>query len=223
MEDVAKKVGTSELREAARRVMCQFGGQPRRLRGKAECWELDRNGAREIFSVKTTRDRWFGFQPPDRAGNWGAPLDRAQSVLVAALNDFQNPTRIEVYQFPTDEVRAGLDKKWAGEIANGRGRHAAWLHLDALAPDRQGSEGSGLAQKYPPVALFRLGEFLTSTTQGDEAVQPGQPERMALQTETVSTDPPPPPSLTAATAKAKADLAATLGVSPDAIEIIIRT
>ena len=151
MNEIAKSV----LPTAALQAMRQFGGQLSPLRGKAELWKCHENGTKEIFSVKTSKKRWFGFARPDEAGQWSAPLDRAQTVFVAALDAPQILTSIEVYRFPADEVRGRLDRKWAKEIAHGRRPKAVWLHLDELPANHQDREASGLAKIYPPAASSR--------------------------------------------------------------------
>src|SRR6185295_10108864 len=94
------------LCEAAKRAMEAGGYELNRVpgRGLSNLWLFERNGKRGSASVRTSRDRWFAF-PPLNGGNRWKTLDDVDIVLVATVDDADNPEKIEVYIFDADNVR----------------------------------------------------------------------------------------------------------------------
>jgi len=216
------------LRAAALRALEETGKHPKKMPGRGLCWECVRGRDLEIVAIKATsgetaRNRWFGFSPPEGA-KWPPPLDQANSVVVAAVNP-KDASKVEVYLFPAQEVRDRLDVRWKTLTARGGGKQAVWLNLDLLPPDRRDSEGSGLASEYPPIKVYSMADFVrpsggdhNEVTSDEGSTHRTEPRKIGLTLSRQGTTVP----LAVATAKAKAYLAAALGIAPDAIEIVIR-
>jgi hypothetical protein len=128
-------------------------------RGLSNIWELRRpDGAMETISIRTSMDRQFAFPPLDGGTRWKT-LDEVDAVLVASVNDRDNPTEIEVYRFPAAEVRVRLDASYAARKALGkvvRDDFGMWVSLDPPSRRVPADRGTGLSSLYPPIASFSI-------------------------------------------------------------------
>lgn len=115
--------------------------------------------------MKTAADRWI-TATRDSNGTWPV-LDGVDEVVVAALDDRESPTKVEIYLFPADEVRARLNENFRARQANGMSEQKTdWAHIDPSTSDKPSYAGSGLGAKYPPIATFPL------TKKGPEPERP---------------------------------------------------
>lgn len=145
--------------EGARQSGYDMKRQPGR--GLSNTYEMTKDGVTKVASVRTTRDRWIAFPPLDGGTRWKT-LDDADLVLVSAVDDRLNPQNVEVYLFPADEVRERFDASYAARIESGhvvREDYGMWVLLDAGDPGVVSQVGSGLAEKYPPIAHFTIDEL----------------------------------------------------------------
>jgi hypothetical protein len=127
-------------------------------RGRSNVWKVERNGKSQRASFRTTQDRWIAFPPLDRGVRWKT-LDEVEVVFVAAVNDRDDPRDIEVYEFPAGEVRDRFNAAYAARAAahqNLRDDFGMWVGLDADPRGIPASTGSGLANKYKPIAVYPI-------------------------------------------------------------------
>ena len=91
---------------AATRALEGAGLAPKRVpgRGRSNIWEVEENGRRMRVSIRTTKDRWFAFPPLEKGTKWKT-LDDVDIVVVAAVDDPDDPRQVEVYRFDAEEVR----------------------------------------------------------------------------------------------------------------------
>ena len=152
---------------AATRALTDAGFAPKRVpgRGRSNVWEVQENGRHKRISIRTTKDRWFTFEPLEQGTKWKT-LDDVAIVIVAAVDDSDDPRNVEVYRFDAGEVRRRFDASYAARIAAQqivREGFGMWLNLDADDRGRASSVGAGLAAAYPPIATFSLEELIADT------------------------------------------------------------
>jgi hypothetical protein len=132
-------------------------------RGRSNIWEVEESGRHKRVSIRTTKDRWFAFPPLKKGTKWKT-LDDVDIVVVAAVDDLDDPRNVEVYRFDAEEVRNRFDASYAARIAAGqtvRDDFGMWLNLDGDDRGLPASVGAGLATMYPPITAFRLEELIT--------------------------------------------------------------
>ncbi|MGV3491648.1 MAG: hypothetical protein ACO1OG_10035 [Devosia sp.] len=88
------------------------------------------------------------------------------AVLVAAVNDRDEPTGVDVYLLPAENVRKRFDEAYAARTADGQVNedgYGMWVNLD---PDTRGiaaSVGSGIIKAYPAFANYSLHDLGASS------------------------------------------------------------
>ena len=152
------------LVSAATRALVNAGFAPKRVpgRGRSNVWEVEENGRRKRVSIRTTKDRWFGFPPLEKGTKWKT-LDDVAIVIVAAVDDSDDPRAVEVYRFDAGEVRRRFGASYAARIDAGQkvpDDFGMWLNLDVDDRGLPASIGAGLAAAYPPIATFPLEELI---------------------------------------------------------------
>ena len=172
------------LVNAATRALKEAGYAPQRLpgRGRANVWKIEEGGQAKRVSVRTTRDRWFAFPPLNNGTKWKT-LSDADIVVVASVDNPDDPNRIEVYRFDADEVRSRFDAAYKARIQAGRSEpdnFGMWVALDADSRGLPASVGSGLASEHGPIAVYPLdqligatGDQVTDRAEDDEAPELG--------------------------------------------------
>lgn len=150
--------------EGAKRIGYELKRQPGR--GLSNTYDAIKDGKTLTVSVRTTRDRWFAYQPVEGGTRWKT-LDEVELVLVSAVDDPADPRNVDVYLFPADEVRKRFDASYAARSGNGntmRDGFGMWVKLDAGDPSVPSQVGAGLADDYPAIARFSLDELEASAT-----------------------------------------------------------
>ncbi|MBK8909026.1 MAG: hypothetical protein IPM60_14355 [Rhodospirillales bacterium] len=106
---------------AATRALAGEGLNPDWVLGRdrSNIWEIRENGNRRRVSIRTTKDSWFVF-PPLKKGTAWKTLDDVDIVIVAAVDDRDDPRNVAVYRFNAAEVRAWFDASYAARIEAGQ-------------------------------------------------------------------------------------------------------
>lgn len=165
------------LVEAAKRAASEAGYELERQpgRGRSNIWKIKQNGQEQLACIRTTRDRWIAFPPlKDR---WKT-LDDVDVVIVSAVDDAGDPTKVEVYIFPANEVRDRFNASHKARIDNGqsvRDNFGMWVALDHDDRGIASSVGSGIVETYSPIAVFPLVDLDIADDEGgpDEAETAG--------------------------------------------------
>lgn len=145
-------------------------------RGLSNTYEMTKNGATQVASVRTTRDRWIAFPPLEGGTKWKT-LDDADLVIVASVDDRENPEFVEVYLFSADEVRKRFDASYEARRKHGhnmRDNFGMWVTLDRGDDEVPTQVGHSLAVDFPYIARFSIAELaadldLELRKRGDEA------------------------------------------------------
>ena len=150
------------------------GLAPKRVpgRGRSNIWEVEENGRHKRVSIRTTKDRSFAFPPLKKGAKWKT-LDDVDIVVVAAVDDRDDPRNVEVYRFDAEEVRRRFDASYAARIDAGQtvqDDFGMWLSLDKDDRGLPASVGAGLATAYPPITAFPLGELVAENAAEPAAV-----------------------------------------------------
>src|SRR5437867_805678 len=87
-------------------------------RGRSNVWEIERQGKTQRASIRTTKDRWFAFPPLKRGTKWKT-LDDVDVVIVAAVDDREDPRNVQVFRFEAPEVRERFDAAYAARTKAG--------------------------------------------------------------------------------------------------------
>lgn len=187
-------------------------------RGLSNVWTITKNGQSEKASIRTTRDRWIAFPPLDGGKKWKT-LDEVDAVIVATVDDRDDPKSVEAYMFPAADVRVRFDAAFAARIAAGqtvRNNFGMWVRLDHDTRNIPRSVGSGIVDQYKPIAVFPIADLLTEVG----AIDPTSPGE--FDADKVEDDPHVPdndPPLTIVEAKRR--LALTFGVKSENIKITV--
>ena len=121
LEDLSETVRWHLLVNAAKKAADAQGYSMERVpgRGLSNIWNVTKDGETKVASIRTTRDRWIAFPPLEGGTKWKT-LDDVDTVIVATVDSKEEPENIEVYIFPSDDVRKRFDaayaarqKKWA--------------------------------------------------------------------------------------------------------------
>ena len=152
------------LVNTAIRALTEAGYVPQRQpgRGRANVWTIEEGGRQQRVSVRTTRDRWFAFPPLDNGTKWKT-LDDVDIVVVAAVDDSNEPNGIEVYRFDANEVRKRFDAAYSARIRAGQSEpdnFGMWVSLDVDSRGLPSSVGSGLASEYTAIAVYSLDQLI---------------------------------------------------------------
>jgi len=186
-------------------------------RGLSNIWTITKNGKSQKASIRTTRDRWFAFPPLEGGAKWKT-LDEVEVVIVAAVDDRDEPENVEVYIFPAAEVRKRFDAAFASRTGAGqtvRTNFGMWVALDHDARNIPASAGSGIVDKYKAVAVFPILDLLADAEPA-AATELEEVEAAAVE-DIGALDNDPPLTIT----EAKRRLALTFGVTPANIKITV--
>jgi hypothetical protein len=207
--------------DAAKRGAVDGGYEMTRLpgRGLSNVWELRKNGLMFTTSIRTTRDRWIAFPPLNGGKKWKT-LDDVQRVLVATVDEKESPQKVLVYMFDATEVRERFDASHAARINAGhvvRDDYGMWVALDTRPAGHPSNVGSGLADKYRPIATYSIAALIESgagrESWDSEVVAPPEesPARAGAE----------PDEAPLTIAEAKRRLARTFGVNEANIKITV--
>lgn len=215
LEGLSETVKWRLMVEAAKRGAMAAGYTLDRVpgRGLSNVWVITKDGTSQKASIRTTRDRWIAFPPLENGTKWKT-LDQVELVIVATVDDRDDPTNVEVYIFPAAEVRKRFDASYAARVASGqtmRNNFGMWVALDQKGRNSPADVGSGIVDQYDPIAVIAIADLVTDVPAGaaDEEVGNDGPA------DEVDNDPP----LTIPEAKRR--LALTLGCKPENIKIIV--
>jgi hypothetical protein len=157
-------------------------------RGLSNLWTMTKGGRSQRAAIRTTRDRWIAFPPYAKGTKWKT-LDDVDLVLVASVDSKEDPQNIEVFIFPANEVRERFSAAYASRAQAGRvlrENFGMWVAL--YAPERGTRDlrdtpyavGSGIAQKYKPIAVYSIEKLLAEHTAApsEDADEAGALERV---------------------------------------------
>lgn len=131
-------------------------------RGLSNVWELKKAGSTKAASIRTTRDRWFAFPPLDNGKKWKT-LDDVELVIVSAVDDKESPKEAQVYIFDAAEVRERFNEAYKARAAAGqvlKDNFGMWVALNDPKRGLPADKGSGLADKFKPVARYNIASLM---------------------------------------------------------------
>ena len=172
--DVARRA----LEEEGYKLGKRIGSSESKTVGSSAAWEIEKDGERRRVAIRATsmvrarRGRQFAFYALDGGKRWML-LDDVDMVVVATVDDRDNPGRVEVYRFDAKEVRERFDAACEARISAGhtvQKHDSLWINLD-----EDGRGVSGLASKYPPFATYPFKELFAEDTPERTASAPGAP------------------------------------------------
>lgn len=203
------------LNRAARKAMQESGYVINRVpgRGPSNTWQLESAGKNQTASVRTTKNRWFAFQPLEEGAKWKT-LDEVDLVVVSAVDDHHEPRNIQVYFFDSSEVRECFDLARRARVKAGKqvtDNFGMWVSLNLDDRDLPDSVGSGLADKHPPVAAFSVDSLREEADGSLVSAQAAEP----LETEG-------PPTIANVLSGARSAIAGIAGVPNDAVKLELR-
>jgi len=145
------------------RMLKDNGFEPQRVpgRGRSNIWEIKEKGQQKRVSIRTSQDRWFAFPPSEKGARWRT-LDDVDIVMVATVDDRENPGNVEVYRFNAVEVRDKFAASYAARKEAGQTMwdgFGVWVNLDKDDSLPYGV-GSGLAIEHQPIGIFSLKELV---------------------------------------------------------------
>ena len=191
--------------------------------GGTNVWKLTKNGKSVLASVRTTRDRWFAFVPRNGGENWKT-MDDVDAIVVASVDDKENPRKTEVYLFPMEEVRKRFRDGYQARKAAGHtlpDDRGMWIALDSREGNSPSNVGSGLGDEFPPIGTIPFEECGIAEPDADTSTPAGAPEAAAP---IAAPLPGALPTLTIADviADARQKISGIAGVGLDAVKIDLK-
>jgi hypothetical protein len=219
---VKKKLRVA-LKQAALDALASQGWKVEKPKGYGSSVRLLRRGAEQrLVSIRTSQGTQIAF-PRDADGKW-VSLNGVDVVIAASVDNYVNPTAINVHWMDAKVVKDSFDRTFAARMSQnhtipvGRG---VWLPLyEAESNDTPRLVGSGLGLKFPPIYTIPLNEAVAKAEdanddeESDEVAEDDAPD--AAQHAPQHTDEVP-----MTIAEAKRRLAVSLGVDPSNIKITI--
>ena len=135
-------------------------------RGLSNIWKLEKDGKVQLGAIRTSQDRWFAFPPQDGGNKWKT-LDEVDVVILAVVDSPEDPKRAEVYIFPKDEVRQRFAAAYSARIDAGhvqKDSFGMWVGLDIDTRGIASSVGSGIVERFKPVAVYSLVDLLSANS-----------------------------------------------------------
>jgi hypothetical protein len=196
---------------AAKSALDQAGYSMSKIpgRGLSNVWNLEKDGKTKAACIRTTRDRWIAFPPLEKATKWKT-LDGVELVVVATVDSKDDPQKVQVYLFPADDVRKRFNANVAARLTAGqppRDNFGMWVALDLDQRGLPASVGSGIIEKYKPIAEFSLQALLGATFNVASEDEPDEVQ---------------PTTVAEIMADARERVAHILGVQPDAIKLDLK-
>ena len=179
--------------------------------GMGRVRQITNNGKRQLAVIRTSQDQYLAFPRTDDDSAW-TTLSEVDVVVASVVDDRRNPQVALVHIFDAREIRDRFDRAYAARkkaeysIPVGRG---LWLSLYEEEGTSATRVGAGAGLVHPPIARVPL-----TAVASDGTRPPVAPPSVS----SVSGDDENEP-LTIAQAKAR--LARTLGVDPNAIKITV--
>ena len=145
-----------KLIEAAERALSEAGFRATKVKFKH--YAVDRNGRRQKIIVRTSADRWLGF---NYSGDHWVTLGDSdiEGVVVATFDDKDNPTKMIVYSpIPRAELQQRFDEVRATWAAGGMNMNdpRVWICLDRRDTGKVWDAGSGIVEDF---SLTPIGQF----------------------------------------------------------------
>lgn len=185
--------------------------------GTGRVRRISKDGKTRLAVIRTTQDTWIAFPRNEDDTKW-ITLSDVDEVVIASVDDPQNPKFANVHMVEADEIRDRFDRAYAARLAAGHsiplGR-GMWV---SLYDDERTSPvqlvGAGAGNLHRPLAKVPLDgdngpEVVSSLPRGPLALRPLAHER----------DGDEDGFLTIAEAKIR--LARSLGVPPSSIKITV--
>ena len=125
-------------------------------KGRSNVWELHKGNKKTIAAIRTTQDRYIAFLPLEE--KWKT-LGDVDTVIVAAVDDIENPQNVEVYMFPADEVQKRFDEAYYARVKAGYKINedvGMWVCLDPIDHDSLNGVGTGILRDHKPIAVLPL-------------------------------------------------------------------
>jgi len=204
------------LVKAAKRTLSEQGYALEKVpgRGKSNIWRITKDGKTQIASIRTTQDRWIAF-PPLNGGTQWKTLDDADLVVVATVDDCASPKAIETYIFPADEIQKRFHDAYHARIEAGQvvtDNFGMWVALDKDKRNIPASIGSGVIDKYPPVAIYGVKEFAPENPNSSVSTEP----------KTLTQHPETPKTIGEVMALARVQIATIAGVAPEVVKLDLK-
>ena len=180
--------------------------------GTGRVRRITKDGKTRLAAIRTTQDTWIAFPRTDDDTKW-VTLSDVDVVVVASVDDPNNPKFANVHIVEAKEMRDRFDRAYAARLAAGHtiplGR-GVWVSLyqdEGTSPVQLVGAGAGIA--HPPVARLPL--------DGVNAKEAGSSVATAHRADDQSGEEDKPLTI----AEAKVRLARSLGVEPSSIKIIV--
>jgi len=191
-------------------------------RGLSNVWTVIKGGKSQRAAIRTTRDRWIAFPSLAKGTKWKT-LDDVELVIVASVDSKEEPENIEVYIFPADEVRQRFDDAYKARVNGGRvvrENYGMWVSLERHKPGQPMGAGSGIIEKYKPVAIFSIEKLLVESAADITSSSEDADEAEAL--EQVETSEPHFTTIAQVMAWAREQVADIAGVKLEAVKLDLK-
>lgn len=149
---------------AATKALTETGYQLVKLpgRGRSNVYAATKDGKMIRISIRTTKGRKFAFPSTDEGKAW-LTLDDVEVVVVAAVDDRDDPMSIQVYKFDAKEVRQRFGDAYAARKNAGmsiRDNFGMWVSLDRDERNIPRSVGTGLGDEFPPIVEYSIADLV---------------------------------------------------------------
>lgn len=162
--DLTKSQAWQITAGSATKALAEVGYQLKKMpgRGRSNVYEAKKNGKTERVSVRTTRGRKFAFPSTDKGKAW-LTLDDVDVVVVAAVDNREDPRAIQVYKFDAAEVKKRFSDAYTARTKADivvRDNFGMWVSLDKDNRGIPRSVGTGLGNDFPPIAEYLIADLV---------------------------------------------------------------
>ncbi len=150
--------------------------------GKANVHIMSKGDQEGRVSIRTSRDRWFAYQPQNGGKNWKT-LDGVDWVCVASYDDKENPSFINVDLFDADDVRQRFHQAYQARHQAGStpgDGFGMWVALDDHKNEGVAFVGGGIVSAKTKLAKYAITgeEVVEEDEEPEEAAPP--PARLSV-------------------------------------------
>jgi hypothetical protein len=184
-------------------------------RGRSNTWAAEIEGKKYRAAIRTSQDRWLAFPPLKNGAAWKT-LDDVDMLIIATVNDTDDPTVVEVYTATADEARKRFDAAYQARTSAGlvvKERYGMWINLDRDDRDTPAAVGAGLVEGRKPIGVYPIADLIAAGTSGEIALSDADPEEV---------EEPQPQTIASVMAWARNRVAEIAGVQPEAVSLELK-
>ncbi|MFC3632197.1 hypothetical protein ACFOM8_22620 [Paracoccus angustae] len=137
--------------------------------GRANVWNINKNGKSGRVSIRTTRDRWIAYQPLKKGSSWKT-LGEVDFVCVSAFvynEKSEGPIGVNVHLIDASIVKEAFNQNYSARVSEGHtvtDNFGMWVCIDQCSGTQAAHVGSGFATEKNLIANYPLDSLIAAST-----------------------------------------------------------